>query len=154
MSNMGISQRKLRQGFAFPSRGRILIYLCALVIVCWSVGPFLWQMSTSLQPDRELLSSTPHFIPYPITLEHFLNIFVAKSFHRYIINSAIVTVVTTCLCLLFGSIAAYAIARLEIRGRYQVLGLFSESRCFRKSPLSVRFTYWALTLAGSIPTVF
>ena len=122
MSNMGISQRKLRQSFTFPSRGRILIYLCALVIVCWSVGPFLWQMSTSLQPDRELLSSTPHFIPYPITIEHFLNIFVAKSFHRYIINSVIVTITTTFLCLLFGSIAAYALARLDIRGRFRVLG--------------------------------
>ena len=122
MSNLAVSQRNPRQGFTFPSPGRVLIYLCALVIVCWSVGPFLWQMLTSLQPDRELLSSTPRLIPYPITIEHFVNIFVGKSFHRYLINSVIVTTATTFLCLLFGSIAAYALARLDIRGRFRVLG--------------------------------
>jgi len=28
---------------------RVLIYFCSLLIVIWSVGPFLWQLSTSLQ---------------------------------------------------------------------------------------------------------
>jgi ABC-type glycerol-3-phosphate transport system permease component len=51
MSNPDVSQRNPRQGFTFPSLGRVLIYLCALVIVCWSVGPFLWQMLTSLQTE-------------------------------------------------------------------------------------------------------
>ncbi len=122
MSNLESSQRKARQGFTFPSRGRVLVYVCALFIACWSVGPFLWQMSTSLQPDRELLSSTPHLIPYPITVAHFVNIFVGKSFHRYMINSGIVTIATTFLCLLFGSIAAFALARFDLRGRFRVLG--------------------------------
>jgi multiple sugar transport system permease protein len=115
-------QQKLPAGFKLPSWDRVLIYLFALFIVCWSVGPFLWQMSTSIQPDKELMNPTPHLFPYPITLEHFVNIFVEKSFQRYIINSAIVTAITTFLCLLFGSIAAYALARLEIHGRFGILG--------------------------------
>jgi multiple sugar transport system permease protein len=115
-------QQKLPEGFKLPSWDRVLIYLFALFIVCWSVGPFLWQMSTSIQPDKELMNPTPHLFPYPITLEHFVNIFVEKSFQRYIINSAIVTAITTFLCLLFGSIAAYALARLEIHGRFGILG--------------------------------
>ncbi|MBV8375993.1 MAG: carbohydrate ABC transporter permease [Verrucomicrobia bacterium] len=105
-----------------PSWNRILVYFLAVFIVCWSVGPFLWQMSTSMQPDRELMSPTPHLWPYPITLQHYVNIFIEKSFQRYIIKSAIVTTITTFLCLLFGSIAAYALARLEIPGRFGVLG--------------------------------
>jgi multiple sugar transport system permease protein len=79
-------------------------------------------MSTSIQPDKELMNPTPHLFPYPITFEHFVNIFVEKSFHRYIINSTIVTTLTTFLCLLFGSLAAYALARLEIHGRFGILG--------------------------------
>jgi len=122
MSKVRNFQQKLRQGFAFPSWDRLLIYLCASFIVCWSVGPFLWQMSSSLQPDRELLSETPHFFPQPITLEHYVNIFAGKSFQRYIVNSAIVSITTTFICLLFGSIAAYALARLDIRGRFRILG--------------------------------
>jgi multiple sugar transport system permease protein len=86
------------------------------------VGPFLWQMSTSLQLDRDLVSGRPKFLPYPITFEHFVNIFSGKSLHRYILNSLIVTISTTLLCLLFGSIAAYALARLDIRGRFGILG--------------------------------
>jgi len=104
------------------SMNRIVIYLCAFFIVGWSVGPFLWQMSTSFQPDRELMSAVPHFFPYPFTVEHFVSIFIGKSFHRYIINSAIVSATTTLICLLFGSVAAYALARLDIRGRFGILG--------------------------------
>jgi multiple sugar transport system permease protein len=121
-SNVRHFQQRPPLVFTFPSWDRVLIYLCALFIVCWSVGPFLWQMSTSIQPDRELMSATPHIFPYPITFEHFVNIFSGKSFHRYIINSTIVTITTTFLCLLFGSIAAYALARLDIRGRFAFLG--------------------------------
>ncbi len=91
-SNVPHFQQKSLQGFTFPSWDRVLIYLCALFIVCWSVGPFLWQMSTSIQPDRELMSATPHIFPYAITFEHFVNIFSGKSFHRYIINSSIAIV--------------------------------------------------------------
>src|SRR6476469_7915462 len=96
--------------FRLPSWNRVLVYVFAIFIVGWSVGPFLWQMSTSIQPDKELMSPTPHLLPYPITWQHYLNIFVGKSFHRYIINSAIVTIATTFLCLLFGSIVSYALA--------------------------------------------
>ena len=63
MSSIQDFRQKPPQGFMFPSWDRVLIYLCAFFIVCWSVGPFLWQMSTSIQPDRELMSPTPHFFP-------------------------------------------------------------------------------------------
>ena len=52
-------RQKPPQGFIFPSWDRVLVYLCALFVVCWSVGPFLWQMSSSIQLDRELMSAKP-----------------------------------------------------------------------------------------------
>jgi ABC-type glycerol-3-phosphate transport system permease component len=124
MSAASDRRQVLPYEFRLPSLRRAFVYAVAALIVCWSVGPFLWQMSTSLQPDRELLTPTPHLFPYPITFEHFVNIFAEKNFHRYIINSAIVTITTTALCLAFGSIAAYALARLEIRGRFRILWFF------------------------------
>lgn len=45
-------------------------------------------------------------------LYHFINIFVGKNFHRYLLNSVIVAGTTTFLCLLFGAVAAFALARL------------------------------------------
>jgi multiple sugar transport system permease protein len=121
MNAISDHRKMLALGFKASSVRPVLVYAMAVLIVCWSIGPFVWQMSTSFQPDRELLAATPHFFPYPFTFEHYVSIFTEKSFHRYIINSAIVTIITTALCLAFGSIAAYALARLEIRGRFRIL---------------------------------
>jgi multiple sugar transport system permease protein len=117
----GNPQRAVR-GFPSLPWDRIMIYACALFVVCWSAGPFVWQMSTSLQLDRHLVSGNPTLIPNPITFDHFINIFVGKSLHRYLLNSVIVAGTTTFLCLLFGAVAAFALARLEIRGRFGILG--------------------------------
>jgi len=117
----GVQPQKLRRTVSVPP-GRALLYACAAFVVVWSIGPFLWQMSTSLQLDRELVSGRPRLIPDPITFEHFINIFTGKSFHRYLINSVVTASSTTFLCLLFGSVAAYALARLDLRGRFGFLG--------------------------------
>jgi multiple sugar transport system permease protein len=99
----------------------VFLYVSAIFIVAWSAGPFLWQISTSLQPDRNLVSDRPNFLPFPFTADHFFNIFLAKHFHRYLWNSLVVATSTTLLCLLFGSVAAYALARLHIRHRFGIL---------------------------------
>jgi multiple sugar transport system permease protein len=122
MSVTPANKYSVPRGFVFPPWNRILTYACALFVVCWSVGPFLWQMSTSLQLDKHLVSGNPTLIPNPITFDHFINIFVGKNFHRYLVNSVIVAGTTTFLCLLFGAVAAFALARLDIRGRFGILG--------------------------------
>lgn len=122
MNTSPASEQRLARGFALLPWNRVVIYVCALFIVGWSVGPFLWQMSTAFQLDRQLMSGTPTLVPNPLTFDHFVNIFVAKSFHRYLLNSVIVAGSTTLLCLLFGAVAAFALARLDIRGRFGILG--------------------------------
>ena len=122
MSSTPIAERGPGRGFGFPRWNRLIVYACAVFIVCWSVGPFVWQMSTAFQLDRQLMSGTPTLVPDPLTFDHFVNIFVAKSFQRYLFNSVIVAGATTLLCLLFGAVAAFALARLDIRGRFGILG--------------------------------
>ena len=122
MSATTANQQRAARGFAFLPWNRMVVYACAVFVVCWSVGPFLWQMSTSLQLDKRLVSGNPTLLPNPITFDHFINIFVGKSFQRYLLNSVIVAGTTTFLCLLFGAVAAFALARLEIRGRFVILG--------------------------------
>lgn len=95
----------------------------AAAIVLWSAGPFLWQLLTSFQLDRALVSPTPSLIPHPFVLNHFRNIFAVKHFQFYILNSAIVAMSTTFLCLAFGAMAAYALSRLKLRRRFGLLGV-------------------------------
>lgn len=101
----------------------LLIYSGGLLILVWSAGPFLWQLSTSFQYDSALAQPTPTFLPDPPTLEHYFNIFVAKSFHRYLWNSLVVAGLTTLFCLAIGSMAAFALSRLDVKGRFGILGL-------------------------------
>lgn len=99
----------------------IAIYLGALLILIWSAGPFLWQLSTSFQLDKALTSGSPSLIPSPFTLEHYYNAFVEKQLHRYVWNSLVVSLATTFLCLFVGSLAAFALSRLNIKGRFGIL---------------------------------
>lgn len=98
-----------------------VIFLGAVFILLWSAGPFLWQFSTSLQLDKALTDPVPSLIPSPFTLEHYYNAFIEKGLHHYIINSLIVSLSTTALCLIVGALAAFALSRLDIRGRFGIL---------------------------------
>jgi multiple sugar transport system permease protein len=101
----------------------ILIYSGALLLLVWSAGPFIWQFSTSLQLDKTLTDPVPSFWPSPATLEHYANVFFVKKFQLYVLNSIIVAGLTTFLCLAFGALAAFSLSRLEIKGRFGVLGV-------------------------------
>jgi multiple sugar transport system permease protein len=102
---------------------RALVTLGAVGILVWSAAPFLWQLSTSFQLDKALTGPTPSLLPSPWTIEHYRNIFVEKSFHLYVVNSLIVAGLTTLLALALGSLAAFALSRLRVRGRFGILGL-------------------------------
>jgi multiple sugar transport system permease protein len=97
------------------------IYLGAFLILVWSGGPFIWQFSTSFQLDKMLTSGSPSLIPHPFTLEHYYNAFVEKELHRYVWNSLVVSLATTFLCLVVGSLAAFALSRLNVKGRFGIL---------------------------------
>jgi multiple sugar transport system permease protein len=99
----------------------IAIYLGALLILVWSGGPFIWQFSTSFQLDKALTSGSPSLIPAPFTLEHYYNAFIEKDLHRYVWNSLVVSLATTFLCLFVGSLAAFALSRLKVKGRFGIL---------------------------------
>ncbi|MER8828605.1 carbohydrate ABC transporter permease [Mesorhizobium sp. M0938] len=99
----------------------IAIYFGALLILVWSGGPFIWQFSTSFQLDKALTSGSPSLIPDPFTLEHYYNAFIEKELHRYVWNSLVVSLATTFLCLFVGSLAAFALSRLNVKGRFGIL---------------------------------
>ncbi len=100
--------------------GKILFAALAILIVIWSIGPFLWMMITSIKPDRDL-ATLPPILPTEITFNHYFALFETRPFYRYIINSTIVSLATTLVCLLIGSLAGYAFGRLKFPGRLPLL---------------------------------
>jgi multiple sugar transport system permease protein len=119
----GVSPSVFAFRFRTGTARSVLLRLGAVLIVVWSVCPFLWQISTALQEDKKLVSTTPSFLPDPLTFIHFYNIFVIKKFQVYLVNSIIVAGTATLLCTFFGTLTAFALARLRVRYRFGILGL-------------------------------
>ncbi|MDQ7840930.1 MAG: carbohydrate ABC transporter permease [bacterium] len=97
-----------------------LAALVALAII-WSLAPYLWTLFTSFKTERELYQFPVTYLPKVPTIINYVNVFTQNPFGRFLLNSAIVTVLSTVLCLFIASLAAYAFARLKFRGREPLL---------------------------------
>lgn len=100
-----------------------LFYIFLLLFVLVSVFPLLWVFKMSIVTQRELFQTPPTILPADPTARAYGTIFGDNSFRRALINSIIIAGVTTLICLFFGSIAAYAIARLRFRFKSSILTL-------------------------------
>jgi multiple sugar transport system permease protein len=102
--------------------GVALSYVGMAAIVLYCIIPFYWMIVSSLRLPTEGRST--EFIPSPASLANYVGVFSSQNnFGRSLINSLIVAGVTTILTLLFGIVAAYALARLRFRGKGVVLWL-------------------------------
>ncbi len=100
---------------------RVLISIFLWVIaVIWYI-PIFWMLSTSLKSTQiAITEDPPRLIPKEPTLENYKTVFSAASgisVMRGIINSIIVAVVSTILGLVIATPAAYALSRLNFKGR-------------------------------------
>ncbi|MFI6335846.1 carbohydrate ABC transporter permease [Streptomyces sp. NPDC050535] len=95
-----------------------LRYLLLIAVLALTVGPFLWQLSTSLKgPTEDIYSSTPKFLPSHPTLHNYDRVAETIPVWDYALNSLKVAganVVTNCVG---SALAGYALARMRYRGR-------------------------------------
>lgn len=129
---------------------KINITIGSIIFVLWSVMPFLWLVLTSIKPPKEVLTLPP-VLPVSISLFSFKNIFTSTPFARYIINSFIVSSLTTILVISITTLAAYAITRLNFKGKLLILfGALSISMFPQISIIS--FLYSIMNKLGWINT--
>ncbi|MBF2089717.1 MAG: carbohydrate ABC transporter permease [Synechococcales cyanobacterium K44_A2020_017] len=80
--------------------------------------PLLWLVSTAFKsPTEDIFQFPPQFIPQQFTLQNFVTVWNSNPFGQYLKNSVIVAGLTVTLNLLFCSLAAYPLARLDFPGR-------------------------------------
>lgn len=97
-----------------------LLLVLALVVLL----PLLWLVSTSLKgPGEDIFTSPPGLLPQQPSLAAYGQLFAANPMASYLLNSAIVSALAVGANLLFCSLAAYPLARLQFRGRGLVFGL-------------------------------
>lgn len=103
------------------------LYALMVLLAFVFVFPFLFMAMSSLKPNAQIfsdLTSLRAFLPVgEISGENYASVIAASGIGRYALNSAIITVWTVVLSLAVNSLAAFALSRMEWRGKGLVLGM-------------------------------
>jgi multiple sugar transport system permease protein len=94
---------------------RIGLYAGLSLAALTFIYPFLWMASSTFKPPSEV--GTLGLIPDEITLDNYRTMWARAPFGRALVNSTLVATTVTLAVLVFGSMTAYALARLRFRGR-------------------------------------
>ncbi|MDQ2672445.1 MAG: carbohydrate ABC transporter permease [Actinomycetota bacterium] len=126
----------------------VLFYVFLVIFVFVSVFPLLWVFKMSIVTKAELFASPPTIVPQNVTGAEWAQVLGDPTFQQALVNSTIISTVTTVICLFFGSIAAYAISRLRFRFKGTVMTLILAISFFPAvaiiAPLFIQFTQFGL----------
>lgn len=94
-------------------------YLAIGILAVVALFPFYWMLRTAFTPRGDAFSLHPTVWPGRVTGDNFVRVIASPTvpFAVYFKNSLIVSVATTVLVVIAGSWGAYALARMEFRGK-------------------------------------
>ena len=99
-----------------------LRWIAAFVVVVNGLFPAMWIFLTSLKGEAELSRTPITYLPAQPTFVNYVHAFHDQPLLRYLANSLIVATASTGCTLIVSVMAAYALARLEIRFSDLALG--------------------------------
>jgi multiple sugar transport system permease protein len=118
------ARRRRRTGTTSP-----WLYAALVAIVLFCLLPFYWMVVTSLKSPKAVFDNS--LWPHHFSLANYSAVFGSQNTFVYALrNSLVIAGAVTVIALLFGTFAAYALARLEFRGKNLVLGLFLATSMF------------------------
>ncbi|KJR07711.1 carbohydrate ABC transporter permease [Gordonia sihwensis] len=91
-----------------------------VLVVLYAIIPLWWIISLSFKPTGSVTDGS--FIPKQWTFDNYKGIFDTSLFTSALINSIGIGLITTVIAVLLGTMAAYAVARLEFRGKKLLTG--------------------------------
>ncbi|MBB5830409.1 carbohydrate ABC transporter permease [Brachybacterium aquaticum] len=108
---------------------RIVVGAGMAFILAYCLAPFYWMVVSSLRRPSEGRST--QLIPCPLSVENYIAVFApGNHFTRSLLNSLIVAGGTTALVVALGVLGAYALARLDFRGKVAVMFLIVATSMF------------------------
>lgn len=113
-----------------PSGAATLRLVAAAIVVVNGFFPALWILLTSLKTESELVQQPITWLPQTATLANYARAFADQPLLRYLANSFVVALGSTVVSLLVSALAAYAIARLNLRHRQLILSCIVASSMF------------------------
>jgi multiple sugar transport system permease protein len=97
--------------------GNAIVYAVLIVIGILYIYPFLIEIFTSFKTEADATANAISLVPPTWSTAAYQQLFVNSAFPTWFGNSVIVTVFVTAGRVFFDSIAGYALARLQFRGR-------------------------------------
>ncbi len=100
-----------------------VIYALLLLIALLMTGPFLWLLSVSLMPGRNVFSNPPAILPTFIDFANYVQVWNYMNFPRYIMNTVVITVIGVVANIILSCMTAYPLALFRFKGRDAVFAL-------------------------------
>ena len=108
----------------------VLVWLAGLAITIFAIFPIVWALLTSLKKEEAIITTVMQYIPKEITFQNYVDIWTRSNFPILLTNSAITTAMTVVICATLGTLASYAIARFQFRGRRELMLFYLVIRMF------------------------
>ncbi|WP_078284174.1 carbohydrate ABC transporter permease [Mycobacteroides chelonae] len=102
-----------------PSRAAGWV-IADVLVLCYALVPVLWVLSLSLKPTSTVKDGK--FFPWPVTLDNYRSIFSGNVFTSALVNSIGIGLIATLIAVSVGTMAAYAVARLDFPGKKALVG--------------------------------
>jgi multiple sugar transport system permease protein len=109
---------------------RPLLWAMLLLYLIYTLLPIFWLFLSTIQTQASLLTVPPQIVPSEVTPRNYIDIFQPAAFGEnsgestFLLamrNSVVVSLGTTAVSLVFGTLAAYAFARFNIPGKRTLL---------------------------------
>jgi multiple sugar transport system permease protein len=104
-------------------RTNIIHYILLIIIAAVMIAPFLWMVVTSLQAPESLVRYPPQLIPSSPRFSNYGEVFHNMPIGTFFFNSVKISVLGTIGEVLAASLAAFAFARMEFRGKRIIFGV-------------------------------
>lgn len=100
--------------------GRILVYVILITGAILFTAPWVWMVSASFQPYKEMFNWPPTWWPEQFTIGNYVKFFASANIARWFLNSTIIAFSVVVLQLFFNSLAAYTFAKRRFPGRDKI----------------------------------
>jgi putative chitobiose transport system permease protein len=101
----------------------VLTYIILIALALFFTFPFLWVISTSFKGPENIFTWPPEWIPKKPTIENYIAVFKKIPMAKYFLNTLIITSLGVVFQVIFASLAAYPLARLNWKGKNLVFKL-------------------------------
>ena len=102
---------------------RVLLSIAGILVGLMVLLPVIWMLFTAFKPESDIVTYPPTLWPRELTLQNFIEVWDRIPFAQLYVNTVVFAGAVTLFSLLFDSMAAYALARIDFRGRGIVLVL-------------------------------